>query len=66
MSISVVTIPVSMTAIQESIVEFLKMLKFFVKNMVFYPKMSEDEQTINKCHSGCVVHIGMHVVCEYD
>ena len=51
MSISVITIPVSMKAIHESIIEFLKMLKFFVKNTVFNPKMSEDEQDIqSKCH----------------
>ena len=38
MSVSVVTIPVSMKAICEGIVEVLKMLKFFVKNTVFLPK----------------------------
>ena len=46
MSINVVTIPVSMKAIYESTVEFLKLLNFFVQNMVFNPKMSEDEQDI--------------------
>ena len=48
MSISVVTIPVSMKAIGEGIVEVLKMLKFFAKNTVFHPKMSEDEHIINE------------------
>ena len=28
--------------------------------------MSEDEHTINEWHYICVVHIGMHIVCEYD
>ena len=66
MSISVVTIPVDMRAVHESIVEFIKMLKFFCQKHIFYPKISEDEQTINTLHSGCVVHIGIHVVCDYD
>ena len=55
-----------MKAIHESIVEVLIMLKFFVKNTVFYPKMGEDEQIIGDCHCICVVHIEMYIVCEYD
>ena len=38
MSISVVTIPVSMKAIGEGIVEVLKMLKFYAKTRFFTQK----------------------------
>ena len=51
MSICVVTIPVSMKGIHESIVEFLKMFKFWVKNTAFHPKMGENEEFVqSKCH----------------